>query len=188
MATTHPSGVPLGGDNGKQLQLDIDQITRMELDLIAKAQAVFTRYDLNQNIHGVFSLDDLENKLEQDLCNHIGLGVGFHHIEPTAVTADPKAPLNVGRGVAVKMLDYFFMVVMAVPTGDQCEERHIATKVFTALRFDIMGSTVAGDSTQRTWDLVREFPNVEQSTDTMLYYSQVWRLAMPNVGNRQPSI
>lgn len=168
------------------LNQDVGMIERMEEDLKDKAQAAFTRYGLTQNVHGVFSLDDLENKLETDLCRHIGVGVGYLKAEPTARTTDPKAPLNVDRGVATKMLDYFFSVILAVPTGSECSERHMATKVLTALRLDILGSEVSGDRIQRGWAFVHELPVPEQSTDTMLYYSQVWRVAMPTVGNRQP--
>jgi hypothetical protein len=167
-----------------RLNSDLNQIERMECDLRDKARAAFTRFGLGQNVFGVFSLDDLENKLESDLCQHIGVGIGFLKIEPA--NKDSTVQLNTGGGVATKMLHYFFSVIMAVPSGEQCSERHDATKVLTALRFDIMGSPVSGDATNRTWEFVHELPVPEQSSDTMLFYSQVWRLAMPNVGNRQP--
>lgn len=181
---SHPSGIPIGGATGYRLVGDVRQIARMEADLVLKAQNAVNRHNIESKVHGVFSVDDLESKLESELCNKIGVGVGYARIEPTALKADPKAPLNTGGGVAVKTLDFLFVVILAVPTGSQCDERHSATEVLTALRFDIMGSVVAGDVTGRTWDFVREGPDVEASTDTMLYYSQVWRVAMQNVGNR----
>ena len=187
MATApHPSGFPLNAIVQDRLNEDLDQIARMERDLTRKVQAALTQYKLHQNVHGVFSIDDLENKLGADLCGNIGVGVGYLRIVPSAITTDPKAHLNVGGGVAVKMLDYLFGIIMAVPTGDSCDERSTATKVLTALRFGIMGSPCDGDTSNRGWAFVSEEPNVSESSDTMLYYSQVWRLAMPNVGNRQP--
>jgi hypothetical protein len=176
--------IPIGGITGNPLNLDIDMIERMEADLKVKVSNTLGVYGLTQNVHGVFSIDDLENKLGSDLCNHIGVGVGYWKIEPTNLTTDPKSHLNVDRGMAVKTLDYMFMVILAVPTGDQCKERHSATKVLTGLRFGIMGSTVAGDDTQRTWAFVREAPVIDESDNAMLYYSQVWRLAMPSIGKR----
>lgn len=185
MATQHPSGVPLGGATGKPLNLDIDMIERMESDLTLKVNNALGVYGLSQNVHGVFSIDDLENKLGTELCNHIGVGVGYWKVEPTNLSTDPKSALNVDQGVAVKTLDFFFMVILAVPTGGQCAERHSATKVLTGLRLSIMGSEVAGDSIQRRWAFVREGPVIEESDAAMLYYSQVWRLAMPSLGNRR---
>ena len=166
-----------------RLNTDVMQIERMEADLRNKCADAFARYGLSNNVHGVFSLDDLEKKLESDLCQHIGVGVGYLKVEAQT----DSDTLNPGGGVATKMLHYFFTVILAVPTGEECSERHDATKVLTALRFDIMGSVVAGDATNRSWMFVHELPVTEQSSDTMLYYSQVWRLAMPNVGNRQPA-
>lgn len=174
----------IGGRNGKPLNTDIDMIERMEADLFVKVRNALGVYGLTQNVHGVFSIDDLENKLGSDLCNHIGVGVGYWKAEPTNVTTDPKANLNVDRGMAVKTLDFLFMVILAVPTGGQCAERQSATKVLTGLRLSIMGSEVAGDKTARTWAFVRESPVIDESDDAMLYYSQVWRLAMPSIGNR----
>ncbi len=181
---SHPSGIALGGVTADRLNTDIHQIERMELDLRKKVQDALTAHSITSLVHGVFSLDDLENKLQSDLCAHIGVGVGYLRTEPTALVTDAKAHLNVGGGVAVKTLDFYFMVILAVPTGAQCNEVHHATQVLTALRFGIMGSTVAGDDSNRKWAFVQEAPNVSESTDTMLYYSQVWRLAMQNVGNR----
>lgn len=180
---THPSGIPLGGNTGDRLNKDVHQIERMESDLIAKAKAALTAHSLKSNVHGVFSLDDLETKLGSDLCNHIGIGIGFLRIEPTPAAARSQGQTNVTQGRAVEVLDYRFGVILAVPTSDQCNERKTATAVLTALRFGIMGSTVAGDTTNRTWAFVQEGPDISASTDTMLYYSQVWRFAMPSEGN-----
>lgn len=177
----HPSGVEIIA--AKQgLNRDINMIERMELDLIDKVRAALLQYNVNDNIHGVFSLDDLEAKIANDLCQHIAVGVGYIRAE---TYSDPKAPLNTAPGgAATKMLDFVFGVILAVPSNKMCDERHSATRVLTALRFGIMGSVVDGDVSSRTWAFVREGPDTEQSTDEMLFYLQVWRLALPNIGNR----
>jgi len=157
-------------------------VERMEADLGAKASAAYTAAGISPAILGVFSLDDLEKKLESDLCGKLAVGVGYAGAEPTAVVSNPKAPLNVGSSNAAKTVDFIFTVILAVPTGPECTERHSATKLLTILRLGILGSTVSGDNTNRTWAFVRESPNITESTETMLYYSQVWRVAMPIVG------
>lgn len=181
---SHPSGFDIapGGATGMRLTKDVRQIERMEKDLIAKASEAMTKSGITSLVHGVFSIDDLEKKTANDLCRHIGVGVGYLRAEPLAQVTDPKAPSTSMPGGAVRTLSFSFMVILAVPTGEGCEEVYDATQVLTALRFGIMGSKVAGDETNRTWEFVRESPDIEASTDTMLYYSQVWRVAMQNVG------
>jgi hypothetical protein len=165
------------------LNLDDTMIERMESDLATKASAAFTGASLTTGVHGVFSIDDLENKLESELCGNIAVGVGYMGAEPTAFETQPKAPLNVARGEAVKSLDFIFTVILAVPTGSDCTQRYDATKLLTILRRKIMGSAIDGDQVQRCWAFVREGPQISASTETMLYYSQVWRVALPHVGN-----
>lgn len=165
------------------LNRDVTMIERMEGDLATKCGAALTQVSITAGVHGVFSLDDLEKKTEADLCGSIAIGVGYMGAEPTHLDSNPKAPLNVGKGEAVKSLDFMFTVILAVPTGADCMERYDATKILTVLRQKIMGSDVDGDQVQRTWAFVKEQPNIAASTDTMLYYSQVWRVALPSVGN-----
>ena len=165
------------------LNLDNDMIERMEGDLAQKCAAAFQGASIEAAVHGVFSLDDLEKKQESDLCGGIGIGVGYTGAEPTHLDTNPKAQLNVSRGEAVKSLDFHFVVILAVPKDNECAERYSATKLLTLLRRTIMGSNVDGDRVQRTWAFVREAPDISASTKSMLYYSQVWRVALPNVGN-----
>lgn len=183
---SHPSGFEITTRTpaGRRVSEDITQITRLETDLLDRAEKIMLKYDLAGEIAGVFSLDDLEAKLASDLCRHIGIGVGYLKTVPSEAGQEARNSPNPGGGIAAKTLDFFFVVILAVPTGEQCSERHSATKVLTALRFDILGSIVAGDESQRRWNFVSEGPDVEASSDTMLYYSQVWRVAMQNVGNR----
>ena len=165
------------------LNRDQSMIERMEGDLATKCAAAVAGISVTAGVHGVFSLDDLEKKTEADLCGGIAIGVGYMGAEPTHLDTNPKAALNVGKGEAVKSLDFMFTVILAVPTGADCAERYDATKILTVLRQTIMGSDVDGDHVQRSWAFVKEQPNIAASTDTMLYYSQVWRVALPSVGN-----
>ena len=156
-----------------------DMIERMEHDLVTKAQTAYANSGLTAKIHGVFSLDDLEDKEESDLCNGLAVGVGYAGAE----AVHPKAPMGTAPGgAAPKMVDFIFHIILAVPHGTGCTERFDATRLLTALRFSILGTSCSADSTNRTWAFEKEFPNITDSTDTMLYYSQVWRLAMPVVG------
>lgn len=158
------------------LNKDNSMLQRMELDLVNKVTAAYNAAGLTANIHGVFSLDDLEQKEESDLCGLLAVGVGYAGAEP----AEPRGQLNTAPGgSAAKMVDFMFHLILAVPHGLNCVERYEATKLLTVLRNSILGSSCSGDATNRTWAFVKEFPNIADSSDTMLYYSQVWRLAVP---------
>lgn len=158
---------------------DIDMIERMELDLVTKAQVAFTTAGLTANIHGVYSLDDLEDKEVSDLCGLLAVGIGYAGAEPYNVH---KVSLNTAPGgEAVKLVDFLFHVILAVPHGRGCMERYSATKLLTILRQGILGTSCSGDMTSRTWAFVKEFPNIVDSTEAMLYYSQVWRITIPAV-------
>ena len=164
-----------------RLNQDLEMIERMELDLIAKTQTAYETADMTPAIHGVFSIDDLENKSEADLCQKLAVGVGYEGAEPHSIL---KTQGNVGSNNAAKAVDFIFRIILAVPTGPECTERFSATKLLTILRLGILGSTVAGDITNRTWEFVREYPNIQESTETMLYYSQVWRVELIATGQR----
>lgn len=161
------------------LPQDDSMIERMELDLQKKAQDAYTSAGLAANIHGVFSLDDLETTEESDLCGKLAVGVGYAGAEPYEAQ---KTQLNTSPGGnAVKVVDFVFHVILAVPHGKGCVERYSATRLLTTLRRGILGTSCSGDVTSRTWAFVREFPNISESTDTMLYYSQVWRISIPAI-------
>lgn len=162
-----------------RLNQDNEMIERMELDLVAKAKEAFFTANLEALIHGVFSLDELEELTETSLCQKLAVGVGYAGAESAS---DPKGSLNSGPGGnTTKMVDFLFHVILAVEHGKECVERYSATKLLTVLRRGIQGKICSGDQTNRTWAFVKEFPNVTDSTDTMLYYSQVWLLRLPSV-------
>lgn len=155
---------------------DNDMIERMEGDLVAKAQLAYLAAALDANIHGVFSLDDLETINQADLCKKIGVGVGYAGAEPVTVHA-PQGSQPGGKGV--QMTDFLFHLILAVPHGEDCLERYSATRLLTILRRSINGKPCDGDTASRTWAFVKEFPNITESTESMLYYSQVWRIMLP---------
>lgn len=159
------------------LQNDPDLIRLMEQDLRSKVQfAIDCNPDLRMVVHGVFSIEDLEQKLESELSGAIGVGVQYVGMEKIKTDASP------GRNSAVRMLMFSFATLLAVPTTEGSEQRHDATKLLTVVRNSILGKPVC-DSNQRAWDIVREQPEPSASTPTMLYYSQVWQVAIPAVGN-----
>ena len=159
------------------LNQDADMIERMELDLTEKVQLAYTAAGLTANIHGVFSLDDLENKEESDLCGLLAVGVGYAGAEPYT---PGNVPANTAPGGSTaRMVHFTFHVILAVPHGRGCLERYSATKLLTILRRGILGTSCSGDATNRTWGFVKESPNISESTETMLYYSQVWQIALP---------
>ena len=159
-----------------QLNRDLDMIERMEKDLTDKVVEAFSSEGVEGGIYGVFSLDHLEGLTEQDLCRKIAVGVQYTGVE---LYSGVKAPLNTAPGGnSAVTLDLKFLIVLGVPTGPDCQERFSATKLLTLLRRDILGSTVSGDRTNRTWAFVKEAPNVDVSSDTMLYYSQAWRVSV----------
>lgn len=161
------------------LNLDDTMIERMEADLVSKVQAAYNAAGVDVAVYGVFSLDDLEKKQESELCGAIGIGVGYLGAEPTP---NVGTQLNVSRGVAAKPIDFMYVIILAVPTQG-CDERFPATKLLTVMRRKIMGSTISGDEVNRTWMFVKEGPQISESSDTMLYYSQVWRVALSQTGN-----
>jgi len=161
------------------LAQDEELIKRLENDLVQKVtRSINSHPTMSMRAFGVFSLDQLEDLLETDLGGNIGVGVAYFGAQ--AVTKD--RPLNPDRSSAVKTLSFTFVVALAVPAKPETEERHDATTMLTVIRNAILGKPVEGDRIQRTWDFVREGPEISASTDTMLYYSQVWQVAMQAIG------
>jgi hypothetical protein len=163
-----------------RLNNDDEMLQRMETDLATKCSAAMTAAGVTANVHGVFSLDDLEKKGENDLCNKIAVGVGYAGAE-NRLEARSGRQGDAGGGQAIALMDALFHVLLVVPVGEDCEERYDATKLLTVLRRRVHGTKVDGDSSSRHWAWVKEFPNIEQSSDTLLYYSQVWRASIPMV-------
>ncbi len=152
----------------------------MEDDLRAKIQvAIDADPQLRMVVHGVFSIDDLEKKMESELNGNIGVGVQY--MGCSRVSRDAGSS-NVGKGNAAVAINFNFNVILGVPSTDCCDERHSATRLLTTLRQAIFGKQIGEDRIQRTWEFVAERPEVGASSNTMLYYAQVWQVAMLNIG------
>lgn len=167
----------------KRLSDDIDMIERMENDLQQKVmEALGNNPDIaNLSVYGVFSLDHLESMRASELCNDIGVGVGY--LSSSVGQVDITGPGNVDQGQGKGMAFFKFVIVLAVPTEESCGTRHNATKLLTLMRKGILGKPVSDDITNRCWRFISEQPEISASTKQMLYYSQMWQVSLPNLGN-----
>jgi hypothetical protein len=179
MATQAPAHLTEGT---RLVHSEDDMLTTYENDLVDKAKAIFEKSKLAATVLGIFSLDDLSGKLESELGNQIGVGCGYIKCEPANSADVPTA--TVDRSQKVQMLAFEFMVILAVPVDEAGELRHNATTLLTLLRKGIAGQEIAGDRTSRTWTFVSEAPRIAESSDTLLYYAQVWRVVTPLVANQ----
>lgn len=162
------------------LKDDPDQLARLEKDLIDKACAALNEAEVNSMVYGVFSIDDLETKAEKDLDGRLAVGVGYQGCAPKGSHNNPTQG-NVGG-----INEVLFMIMFAAPSDEVCSQRYSATKIMTILRRSIAGSAVPSDErTQRCWNFVREKPEIAESTPTMLYYTQLWRIETPLIGNKE---
>ena len=162
----------------KVLLQDNPQIVQiLEKDLIEKALKALNANSISAKLHGVFSLDDLEAKTENDLDGFMAVGVGYQGCRPVGTQDVPAG------GNRSTHAEFLFMILFAAPTDAVTTQRHDATTMLSVLRRGIMGSPVAGSISQRPWQFVEEKPVIDESTRTMLYYTQVWRVKLPVNGN-----
>lgn len=161
-----------------QLNHDKEMLTRMELDLVTKAQAAFQAQGVAGSVHGIFSLDDLERKTESDICatNQVAVGVGYNSARNIMLGEQGNGANQQGR---TSMVEFRFIVILAVPTGENCTERYNAGELLSSLRLGIQGRGIDGDSGSRSWSFVSESPDIAASTSAMLYYSQLWQTKLP---------
>lgn len=153
---------------------------RMEQSLISNCTDALAEYpDLNANVMGVFSLDDMEKLQESSLAERIAIGVALISITPVSARRDPQ--YNGEGGPAGKMLDFTFMVILGLPANDQYPRRFDASAILSILRFHTLGTGIEDGRMQRPWEFVQEKPEIADSTRTMLYYSQLWRVTIPIV-------
>lgn len=156
---------------------DPDLLDRLETDLINKAVAAFNEYNVMGAVFGVFDVDELEQKSERDLQGRIGVGVGYVGCEPIGTSR------STGQNNVSSVTAHNFTIFFAAPISPTVNQRKLATRMLTVLRRAILGSAVASvegvRETQRRWELVRERPEITASTETMLYYTQVWRVDLP---------
>lgn len=164
----------------KPLARCTDMISVMQDDLKDKVLAAAT--GSGAPVHGVFSIDDLETKTAADLCGTQG-GHAFGVMYMGATGADGQ--LNTDRrSNAAQTQDYFFGIVLASPSSavDNCSG-DTSTELLTRLRQAILGTPVTDTAETRTWQFVKEGPEISASTRDVLYYLQVWRLVLIGQGN-----
>lgn len=163
-----------------KLNQNPQMITLMESDLKQKVQAAIdANPDLKMAVHGIFSVDDLETKMEADLCGHVGVGVQY---AGCTNTSEQKHSSNPAQGNTGRMVFFNFTVILAVPVSMMGDERYSATTLLSVLRMSIFGKPIAVERSSRTWEFISERPEVGASSTTMLYYAQVWQVAMQNLG------
>lgn len=166
-----------------------DMLSVLEKDLMLKIQDAVNVSGMNGHVYGVFSLDDLENKKAKDMCGGIAFGVGYLGTKPIV---DHTPQLNPGKSNAVQSCDVIFTVLVAAPVDDMCSQRLTGMTLLSVLRMGILGKPVVEqegvepgrNQAVRTWVFVSEKPEVSESTQNMLYYTQVWRLVLPMTGNQ----
>jgi hypothetical protein len=161
---------------------DPRMLERMEEDLHTRAASVLESSGiLGVRSAGIFSIDDLEALTEETIGKEIVVGAGYEGSSPLELEANAKLSAAPGQGTAAKMVGYYFSLIVAVPSGDCCEVRYNAMTLLTALRLGIHGSQVAGDRSARRWAFQREKAEHSASTKSLLYYSQLWMVALPLV-------
>lgn len=164
---------------------DPDCLVRLEQHLMELSVDAFSRAGVDSNIFGVFSLDELERKAATELSRKVAVGVQYFRSAPLEIDFNPKGSASATGGGGARMVGHEFLVILAVPVDpvtNTDSERYNVAKLLTILRRGIHGVPAAGDRTARPWGFLREAPNVSESTETMLYYSQVWLVALPLVG------
>jgi hypothetical protein len=157
------------------LHYDPNMIEVLETDLVNRVTAIAADADIDMGIQGVFSLDDLELLTTEDLCRHMAIGVSYLGAEDPAV-GGPTTQTN----AATKGL-FTFIVVLAIPvTKAGSDNRLDGSKMLSVLRQQLHGKPVQVESpVQPCWAFVKEAPQPSESNNTMLYYSQLWRLVLP---------
>lgn len=164
---------------------DPDALVRMEHSLMALAVDSYRTAGVDALVYGVFSLDELERKAANELGRKVAVGVQYAQSKPLEIDFNPKSSATASGGGAVRILAHEFLVVLAVPTDPASNtdpDRYNVSKLLTLLRRRIHGELVDGDLAARRWNFQWEKPNVGESSETVLYYTQLWQVALPLVG------
>lgn len=171
-----------------------DMVLVLEGDLIRHCIAALEGKQIRAYVNGVFSLDDLEAQMESDNASQglIGVGVSYAGSKTQEVDKVGNATGDGGKSIMTEMM---FLILIMAPTDIIQTQREASIELLTVLKKGILGKRVemgsaafiarrgADPSGQRPWLFVQEKPEIAESTPTMLYYTQVWRLLMPVTGN-----
>lgn len=170
-----------------------DVIEMLEKDLIRHCVNALESKQLHAYVNGVFSLDDLEGQMEEDNQGRIGVGVAYSGSNTVNMDKVGNAVGDTGKSIMTEMI---FLILVMAPVDVIQSQRINAINLLTLLKKGILGKRVemgsaafaarrgeAVTSGQRPWVFVQEKPEIAESTPSMLYYTQVWRLLMPVTGN-----
>lgn len=158
----------------KLLHMNPDMIEVLETDLRTKVIATAAEASIDIGVAGVFSLDDLEELTVADLCKKLACGVaylGAEDLTPHSTTTNSNA---------ARMSNFNFIVVVAVPVSKAGSENRLdGSKMLTVMRQRLQNAKVVDSLTDVRWFFVKETPQPSESNNTILYYSQVWRIVLP---------
>lgn len=135
----------------------------------------------------IFSVDNLQQQ-----AGNIGwplAGVMYEGCSP-AEDKQGGTPQSSPRGrgdFGVAMLDVQYSIVIGVQYGfsGTMGDADSDTKLYAFSLLDDVRAAVLGFKgvNTRPWRFIGEKPELEASTDTEVYYSQVWRTTVPQSGN-----
>lgn len=164
--------------NTTPLRTDPCLLDRLEEDLLDKIENIVNASDIASRLYGVFSVDDLEAKEAKELGTQMAIGVGYMGSRNQTNNNAPD------KGNVADLAEYRYMVLIACPVDPLCSERPDATRLLSLLRNNINNTDITDSTrTQRRWKWVEEAPQISESDNTMLYYTQVWRIVLPVLGN-----
>lgn len=173
--------------------MDIDDaIERMSKKLQSLAKSSYDNATIKSKVYGVFSLDDLERQMKDSLVRgQVGIGISYEGAQRDDIQSNTSnTTMNPGQGRA--SLNFYFLIVVAVASNDCCEGKFNGTNLLQVLRRGIFAQQTMDEDREhgvdpaiyRTWDFVKEGPEISASNDAMLYYSQVWRANAPVTGKK----
>lgn len=138
--------------------------------------------NITSSVQGVFSLDELESKSENDIMQgKVAFGVAYIGCEPrTRDESDGRSlPMHTN---GVDHVEFRFVVIIGCRADTTCSQRPLFQKILSMVRKEIFLSRLqVGRRAElvRPFTLVRERPEVQDSTQSVLYYSQVWSINLP---------
>ena len=137
--------------------------------------------NLHSNVIGAFSIDDLE---KQDP-SAIAMGkVLFGVIYVGCKAKDNKAQGQADNGSGAQFTEFLFQIVVGGKVDSMCRQRQTHGRILTRLRKEITLARVQyghRPEMNRPWVFVQEKPEIGDSTEEMLYYSQTWSISLPLV-------
>jgi len=165
----------------KILTQEDDCLEQLENFLKDRVVEAMRNGDLSSSVHGAFSIDDLE---KQDP-GAIGLGkVLFGVVYVGCNAAEAKEPKLSDGGNGAQFTAFHFKIIVGGRVDTLCKQRQTHGRILTRLRKEIALTHVQygrRPEMTRPWVFVNERPEIAESTEEMLYYSQTWSISLPLV-------